>query len=552
MVVAELLAARGIATAADAARFLEPAFDQLEDPYRMLGMRAAVERTERAIAAGETILLYGDYDVDGTVAVVLLQTAIEMLGGRARYHVPHRLREGYGMQSAVLREAALEGVGLVISVDTGMRAHAEAEAARELGLDLIITDHHLPDDARPVPHGLAVLNPNQPGCEYPAKHLCGAGVAFKLAQALLEARDRGRARAKILPSFLKLLALATVADSVPLLGENRVFVALGLEGLSRPAGAGLRALLGQAGLGDGRGRLTAADIGFRLGPRINAAGRMDVAAEVVELFTTRDHGRALELAEKLEGLNTARRAAEQAALVEIEALLEAPDAAERRIHVLEGRGWHRGVIGILASRVVERTALPAIVIACEDGKAYGSGRSIAGFHLLQAIESCAHLFERFGGHAHAVGFAMEAERCGELRRLLEEHAERHLGGREPAILLDCHAELPLDRVTPALYGWVRRLEPMGMGNPEPLFAARRVRVAAAPRVMREKHVRLELAQGARGRGCRAVGWNLAARVSALGLAEGSLVNLAYRLRENDHPEFGGLELELAGIERAEE
>ena len=241
--IAELLVARGIRTAAEADEFLNPRIEHLLDPYSMLGMDRAVDRIRHAVANHEPTLIYGDYDVDGTVATVLLKTTIEKLGGSVRFHIPHRLREGYGMQREILATAASEGIRLVISVDTGIRAFAAADAAAELGLDLIVTDHHLPEPELGVPRALAVLNPNQPGCQYACRHLCGAGVAFKLSQALLEAWDLERARTKILPSFLKMLAIATVADAVPLLGENRVFVALGLAELRRPVGLGLRALM---------------------------------------------------------------------------------------------------------------------------------------------------------------------------------------------------------------------------------------------------------------------------------------------------------------------
>ena len=241
-VLTELLRARGVHTAQQVQEFLHPSFDALLDPYSMLGMDVAVSRIQQAIARREEILLYGDYDVDGTLAVVLLKTALESLGAICRFHIPHRLRDGYGMQASAIAQAAADGVQLVISVDNGIRAFAAADEAQRLGLDLIITDHHLPDAAQGLPAALAILNPNQPGCTYPCKHLCGAGVAFKLAQALLEAQDRERARSKILPSFLKLLALATVADSVPLLGENRAIVALGIEQLAQPVHPGLRAL----------------------------------------------------------------------------------------------------------------------------------------------------------------------------------------------------------------------------------------------------------------------------------------------------------------------
>jgi len=558
-VLAELLVARGVVQAAEAFAFLNPEASHLHDPFLMLGMSEAVARLEQAIAAREPVLLYGDYDVDGTTAVVLLKTAIEMLGGVARFHVPHRLLEGYGLQSSVLEAAYAEGVRLVITVDTGMRAFDQAETARRLGLDLIITDHHLLEANEAVPHALAILNPNQPACAYPEKFLCGAAIALKLAQAVLERRNQTRTREKTLPSFLKMAAIATIADAVPLKGENRVIAALGLRELRRPVGAGLRALFAAAALDPAAKPVTGFDVAFRLAPRINAAGRMDVASEVIELFTTRNTGRAAELAAKLERLNRERRETESAALTAIEARL-ATDAelANDRLLVIDGDGWHRGVIGILASRVVERTAKPAIVVSVEDGVAYGSGRSVDGFQLLNAIESCAGLFTRFGGHAFAVGFALPAAALPELKRRLRLYAEEHLPYSEPEQLLRIHAELPLDRISPVLAGWLRKLEPFGHGNPEPVFVARKARLLSPPRLMKERHLRLELAQdsvqpqplpGSSG-ALRAVGWNLAARSAELGLAQGSLIDLAYRIRENEHPEYGGLEAEIAGIELA--
>jgi single-stranded-DNA-specific exonuclease len=581
----------------------------------MLGMSAAVERIQRAIAASEPILLYGDYDVDGTVAVVLLKTAIEMLGGAVSFHVPHRLRDGYGMQSSVLEAAHAEGVKVVVTVDTGMRAFAEAETARRLGLDLIITDHHLPAEAampsesgklssasditanNKLPAALAILNPNQSGCPYPEKSLCGAAIALKLAQALLEKscldksdpvrRDPARLREKTLPSFLKMAAIATIADAVPLHGENRTIAALGLRELRRPAGAGLRALFAAAALDPASKQITGFDVAFRLAPRINAAGRMDIASEIIELFTTRDSHRAAELAAKLERLNRERRDVEAAALTLIESrLCFDEEIIADRLLVIDGDGWHRGVIGILASRVVERTAKPAIVVSMEDGVAYGSGRSVDGFPLLAAIESCGDLFTRFGGHAFAVGFALPAERLPDLKLRLRTYASAHLAEREPERLLRIHAELPLDRITPVLAGWLRKLEPLGHGNPEPIFIARSARLLAPPRIMKAQHIRLELAQGptppstpsstpsftspsaapptpspntfptrlpvsaAPVSSIRAVGWSLAERAAQLRLAEGSLIDIAYRIRENDHPDFGGLEIEIMGIELA--
>jgi single-stranded-DNA-specific exonuclease len=556
LVLAELLLARGVTQAPEAHAFLNPDLSQLHDPLLIHGMITAVQRLERAIAAREPILLYGDYDVDGTTAVVLLKTTIEMLGGLVRFHVPHRLLEGYGLQSSVLEAACADGVRLVITVDTGMRAFAEAETARRLGLDLIITDHHLLKADDSVPHALAILNPNQPCCQYPEKSLCGAAIALKLAQALLERRDHSRTREKTLPSFLKMAAIATIADAVPLRGENRTIAALGLRELRRPVGAGLRALFAAALLDPAARELTAFDIAFRLAPRINAAGRMDVASEVIELFCTRDAARAHQLADKLESLNRQRRDVEAAALSVIESrLADDIELAGARLLVVDGDGWHRGVIGILASRVVERTAKPAIVVSVEDDVAYGSGRSVDGFQLLEALESCADLFTRFGGHAFAVGFALPADRLPELKRRLGLHAAERLAARQPEQLLRIHADLPLDRITSVLVGWLRKLEPLGHGNPEPLFVSYKARLASPPRIMKDRHLRLELVQEPVAHGShgvmRAVGWDWASRCLDLNLASNSLVDIAYRIRPNDHPDFGGLEIEIAGLRHAE-
>jgi single-stranded-DNA-specific exonuclease len=545
--VAALLLERGIADAAEAERFLRPSLDHLLDAYALHGMAAAVARIQRAIALQEPILIYGDYDVDGTTAIVLLKTAIEILGGTVRYHIPHRLRDGYGMQAEVLTRASVEGVKLVISVDTGIRGFAAADEAARLNLDLIVTDHHLPEAAMGLPRALAVLNPNQPDCPYPCKHLCGAGVAFKLAQALLEAADATRARQKLLPSFLKMLVIATVADAVPLLGENRVIASLGIAELRRPVNPGLRALLAVAQLDPAKRGLTVTDIGFRLGPRINAAGRMDIASDVVELFTTRDPERARSLAEKLDQLNTDRHAT--AVLAEIDAMLAASAGVHAGCLVIDGQGWHRGVLGILASRVVERTGRPALVLSHEDGEAHGSGRSIPGFHLLAALESCHDVFVRYGGHAHAVGFSLTSARVPELRERLLQHSATALTPQVLERKLDCSAELPLHQIDMALYQSLRLLEPYGMGNEEPVFIARNLTLEAAPLVMKDQHVRMKLRD--EHAVMSALGWRWADRLRPLALEPGSRIDLAYRLRLNEHPDFGGLELEIVDLRLTE-
>jgi single-stranded-DNA-specific exonuclease len=402
--------------------------------------------------------------------------------------------------------------------------------------------------------------------------LCGAGVAFKLAQALLERAGLAR----LVPSFLKVVAIATIADAVPLRGENRVLVSLGLQGLSRVVNPGLKALLevcelGASGLKEGRAP-SAHEVAFRIAPRINAAGRMDVAKDVVELFTVKDGARAQELAVRLDGLNAARQQEEQriseAVLRQVE---ESAELRESLCMVVEGEGWHRGVIGICASRVVERFGRPALVIARDGEEAHGSGRSIAGFHLLDALETAPELFIRFGGHAHAVGFAMRAEHVGELRRRINDYARARLGGEPLQPVLEYDAELTMEEVTPRLWEQLRSLQPFGMGNPEPVFLARGVTLMGEARVLREKHLKLKLrryasagagaagtgnaslpAAGAMARGLDAMGWRMAHRLEAEPLTGGAAVDVLFRIEQNTHKDFGGgLQLVLADYRRAE-
>jgi single-stranded-DNA-specific exonuclease len=490
--LARLLCMRGIHDAEAARRYLAPSLSDLHSPYLMAGMRTAIERLAAAIERNEGILIYGDYDVDGTTAIVILKTAIELCGGCADFHVPHRIREGYGMKDDVIERAAAAGVRLIISVDTGIRAFAAAETAERLGVDLIVTDHHLPGSDG-VPKALSVVNPNQPGCAYPCKALCGAGVAFKLAQALMEKRLTDRDTSRLLMSFMKVVAIATIADAVPLTGENRVFTKLGLDGLRRAVNPGLKALLEVAQIPANRPP-TSGEIAFRIAPRLNAAGRMDVARDVIELFSVKDPERAREIASRLDQLNGERQEEEKRILQAIDRCFEQePDLRNAHCVVIDGDGWHRGVIGITATRVVERYGRPTLVISHDNGEAHGSGRSIRAFHLLDALESCRELFTRYGGHAHAVGFSLPSQKVPELRSHLDEYARLRLTPADFEPVLDVDGELDLLHVTPALFQALQQLEPFGQGNPEPVFSARAVRLMAPPRVLKDKHVKLRLA-----------------------------------------------------------
>ena len=609
-VLADLLVRRGIAEPETAQRFLAPTLDHLHEPLQMSGMKVALDRLDAAVERKEKILIYGDYDVDGTTAIVILKTAIELCGGAADFHVPHRIREGYGMRDEVIERAASEGVRLIISVDTGIRAFAAADAARRTGVDLIVTDHHLPG-LDGVPRALAVVNPNQAGCDYPCKHLCGAGVAFKLAQGLMQRRLDAKDQSRLLMSFMKVVAIATIADAVPLLGENRVFAKLGLEGLRRPVNPGLKALLEVAKLGDGR-ELTSTEVAFRIAPRVNAAGRMDVARDVVELFSVKDVERAREIAGRLDKLNSERQDEERRIMESIERRLEEePTLREAYCMVIDGEAWHRGVIGITATRVVERYGRPTLVISREADEAHGSGRSIPAFHLLNAIESCPELFSRYGGHAHAVGFALPCANVEKLREHLDNYARARLTTADFEPQLEFDRELPLDEVTPELQRALTLLEPFGMENPEPVFTAKAVRLMTPPQAVKEKHARLKIAPAQAaipsqngiatqngGMGApplrartnastenagtidsesfdhavqvaedpssavptsapswrsnitfKAMAWGLRESCDRLQLLAGDRLDIAYTLGLNDHPEFGGLELTLRDIVR---
>ena len=551
--VARLLALRGV-TVANAANFLSPSLDQLHSPYLMRGMNAAVERLSAAIANREGILIYGDYDVDGTTAVVILKTAIELCGGAADFHVPHRIKEGYGIKDDVIERAAAAGIKVVISVDTGIRAFQAAETARRVGIDLIVTDHHLPEANEGVPNAWSVLNPNQQGCDYPCKALCGAGVAFKIAQALFARFKDAADQSRLIPSFLKMVAIATIADAVPLVGENRVIARLGLEGLRRPVNGGLKSLMEVSGL-LGERTLAAGDVGFRLGPRINAAGRMDIARDVIELFTCKDQARCKEIAEKLNQLNLERQAEEQRIVAEIETQLAAePDLTGKYCMVFDGEGWHRGVVGIVASRVVEKTGRPALVIAKEGEEAHGSGRSISAFHLLNALESCHDLFTRFGGHEHAVGFALPSQAVPVLKQRLNDYAQKLLKPEDLVPQISIDAEIPLSSVTPDLFASLGRLEPFGQGNPEPVFSSHRVNLLMPPRIIKEKHIKLRVNQrrpDARASfSYEAVGWRMAERVQTEIFQPGDNLDVVFTVGMNSHPDFGGLELTLEDFRRS--
>jgi single-stranded-DNA-specific exonuclease len=500
--VADLLIARGYDDELSATRFLNPSLEHLHDPLLMLGMTEAVARLRRAIDRHEPILIYGDYDVDGTTGTAVLLRALRMLGATAGYHVPHRFTEGYGIQQPALEKAAQDGYKLVVSVDCGIRAHEPLVWARDHGLDIIITDHHLPDEDEGAPPALAVLNPNQHDCDYPDKNLAGVGVAFKLVHALFRECDKE----SVVPGFLKMVAIGTVADVARLVGENRAIVTLGLSDLPRAVNPGLRALIEIAGCGDDS-EMTAYDLGFRIGPRINAAGRMDAARAVVELFEATEKETARRLAEHLDTRNRERMEAQREifnrAIQEFES--SGPDLSLCYAAVIAGDGWHRGVIGLAASKIAERLNRPCVVISLDGDVGHGSARSIDAYHLFDGLTSCRDLLDKFGGHSHAAGLAIRREQIADFRRRLNEHAASCLTEDDlvPALAID--AEITAENLGFQFSQDLRALEPFGAGNPRPVFVTRNFRLLSEPQIIKEQHLKLRVA-GTDNRPLEAIWW----------------------------------------------
>ena len=543
-VIAHLLVLRGIAAPDKAERFLHPSIDHLHDPFQLADLPLAVDRLLRAIDRKERIAVHGDYDVDGVTSTVILRRLLELLGADVVHFIPDRIKDGYGLEPAGIERLAAQQVSVVVSVDCGIRSGAAATRARELGLDLVITDHHEPDAT--LPPALAVINPKRPDCPYPDKDLAGVGVALKLVQALCQRTDHTR----WLPGFIKMAALGTVADVVPLRGENRVIAKLGLDQLSRgPHTTGLRALLDSTGL---LGQtLTSFHIAFRLAPRINAAGRMSTPDLAARLLLLADEGRAAEakdLAEQLDTENLRRQQEEADILTAARRRVDTdPDVGAHAMLVVWGEGWHRGVIGIVAAKLVDAFHRPAIVLAIDGDLAYGSGRSIPGFDLLDALEHCGDLFTRFGGHRHAAGLTIETGRLKELRTRLTAFADDRLGPDDLTPRLRVDRRLPLAAITPAVVEGLRAMEPFGAGNPRPVFHTGPVELARGPRVMKSRHLSMAVRQDTRV--FRAVAWRMAERAEFV-TRHGDALDVAFNLTENHYRGEHTVELSVADIRQA--
>ena len=539
--VARLLCMRGFGNPDEANRFLNPSLDQLHDPFRLADMDRAVVRLEQALARKEPIAIHGDYDVDGITSTVILRRTLELLGGTVTHFIPERLKDGYGLQPAAIDRLHAQGVSVIVSVDCGIRGADAARRARELGVDLIITDHHEPDTE--LPPALAVINPKRHDCSYPDKYLAGVGVALKLVQALCARAGKGH----WLPAFVKVAAIGTLADVVPLVGENRVIARLGLASLSRgPHTIGLRALLEATGL-SGK-TIDSYQVAFMIAPRVNAAGRMstpDIATRLL-LATGESMGdEARGLAQQLNDENL-RRQQEEAELVSQakKAIETDPAVGAHNVLVVGGDGWHRGVIGIAASKLVDAYHKPAIVLSIDGDVAHGSCRSIPDFDMLGALEHCADLFARFGGHRQAAGLTMEAARVPEFRARVNAYADDVLEPDQLRPRLRIDGPLHLKAITHDLVQGLDSMGPFGLANPRPVFHAGPVQIVDGPKSIKDRHLKMTFNQ--EGRRFRAMAWRLAERAQFLEKHR-SGVNLAFSLDRNEYQGETFLELTVADI-----
>jgi len=550
-----LLVQRGITGAGEARDFLEAPLTGLHDPFEMKGMAEAAAHLAGEAAAGRPVGVYGDFDVDGVSSTALLLHFFSALGVPVHFHIPHRMREGYGLHPPGLERLAAAGCRTVVTVDCGIASHEAARRAKEMGLPLIITDHHRPPER--LPEALAVLNPRQPGCGYPFRGLSGVGIAFKLATAVRRRLHEGGFAGELpnLRQHLDLVALGTVADVVPLLGENHILVRRGLEALSPPAGGagpdrrkeGVRALQAAADLK--AEAVNAGHVGFVLAPRLNAAGRVGEADLAVALLTERDPGRARAAAEVLEEWNRQRQELQEEAWAEAEAMLAAEAAAGARAIVLASERWHPGVIGIVASKLVEQHGRPAALIRLDGERGKGSVRGVEGFHVFEALGACADLLLQFGGHRGAAGLSILRGRVDAFRERFGEVARERLGEEVPERELRLDAVVDFEELRLPLLKRLEDLAPFGAGNPRPVFAASGVEVAGAPSYVGRDggHLKLRLRQ--RAEVCEAIGFGLGGIRADPSLLQGKL-DVAFCAGVNRWRGQESVQLELRAVRPA--
>jgi len=525
---AQLLRNRGIDTPEAAHAFLNPSLSDLPDPFLLPDAEAAAERIKQALHRGERIAIHGDYDGDGITSAALWTRALEKLGARVMVHVPHRHRDGYDMRSAFVAHARSEGAGLIITTDCGIRRADEVEEAREAGIDVVVTDHHIPDEQ--IPRAAAVVNPNRRDSRYPFRELAGVGVAFRACEALV--RHLGHSVDSYRRAFIEYAAVGTITDMMPLLGENRVIVTHGLSALRHTRKPGFRALLSVAGIAPAT--LDARSIGFGIGPRINAIGRIDDARLALDLLLARDEAQAQALAAKLEQANTNRRAEQDRVLAEALEAIASRNLASESCLVVSGTSWHSGVIGLVANKLVEKYHRPIILIAIDErtGMARGSARSIDAFDMLAAITTCAEHLEEFGGHAHAAGLSIRADSLPGFQQAVARVAAEALTPEDLVPAIDADLEVPIQELTVSLLRELDRFQPWGAGNEEPVFVSRRLEVREVLRVGKEQqHLKLRFAEPAAG-ALAGLRWNCGDQAEHI--HPGDVVDICYRPRIDNY------------------
>jgi single-stranded-DNA-specific exonuclease len=544
--VARLLVNRGLGEPKTARDFLAPDLHQLHDPSLLPDVDRAVERLRTALSERERVLVYGDFDADGVTSTALLLRFFRLIGLEARHYIPCRIEEGYGLNTEAIEAAAAGGVGLIVTVDCGVGAAEEVERARELGMDVIVTDHHEP--GHHVARAAAVVNPKLTGSLYPFRELAGVGVAFKLAWAVAQSFSPGK---RVTPEFRKflldamgLVAMGTVADVVPLVGENRIFATFGLHALRESADPGINALIEQTGMAGKR--IQPGDVAFKLGPRLNAAGRIAHADLCVELFTCESMADAEAIAKELDSKNRERQRVQADILRAVRRRIDQEGAAERRSIVLAHEDWHPGVVGIVASKIVEEWHRPTILLGIREGVARGSARSVPEFNLFEAVEACGELLLAYGGHEAAAGLSIEQDRLDEFRDLFEQHVCESIGHIEPCGLIEIDAEVDLAALDLNLLRELDRLAPFGEGNAPPALACSGVRVAGQPKLMgrRGQHVSFYARQG--DFSLRAVGFGMGDLYEQLVGGDG-LWDIAFEPRINDYRGLEEVELRLLDL-----
>jgi len=535
-IVCRLLLVRGYAAIEPAKEFLRPRLERLHSPHLLPDAEQAVERLVRAVRDAETVLIHGDYDVDGICATTLLTRSLRYFGARPVPFIPRRLEDGYDLSEAGVRAAREANARLVVTCDCGTSALKPIRALCESGIDVIVTDHHLPGG--PLPDCLAVLNPKRPGSVYPDRDLAAVGVAFKLMLALAEKLG---ANANFVYNMLDLVALATIADVAPLRGENRIFARYGLKLMAETPSVGLRALMRASGV-DNR-PLTAGRIGFILAPRLNAAGRIGHAMQGVELLLSDSEPQANRIARELEEMNRRRQEIDRATLEQARKKIDAIDLDNSYGIVLAEQGWHPGVIGIVASRIVEETGRPAVLIALDGDQGKGSGRAPAPFDLHAGLTECRDLLIRFGGHRAAAGVTIEASQVDAFVQRFNEVARSKLRREDLQPELRIDAEISIDDVADDLESVLRHFEPFGVGNPTPVFLSRSVRVTTSPRVVGADGLKLRVASEARERD--ALGWGMGELASEISVD--TRLDLAYRLERDTYLGESRLQLRIADL-----